>query len=162
MNNRRFRVTKAGYDRLQAELNKLINVERPAISKAIGDAIALGDLSENQEYSSSKDRQSLIETMITKLNKRLSNAEIIDAKKCSGESIDFGAIVYLIDEDTGKEIYYQILSEYEANLEKRIISIESPIGMALIGKEVGEVVEVKVPSGVKIYEIIKIEWGRIL
>jgi transcription elongation factor GreA len=162
MNSKRFRITKVGYDKLQADLNALINVERPAISKAIGEAIALGDLSENQEYSSSKEKQGLIETMIATLSRKLSNAEIVDVKKCSGDCVDFGAVVHLLDEETEKEIYYQILSEYEADFAKRIISIESPIGLALVGKEVGEIVEIKIPSGSKTYEITKIEWGKIL
>lgn len=156
----RFKITKEGYKKLKDELDFLVNVERPKISKAIGEARELGDLSENTEYSSSKEKQSVIEAMIANLNKKMSNAEIVDITKCSGDVVDFGATVYLVDEDTDKETYYQLLSEYEADISKRIISIESPIGMALLGKEVGDSVEIKIPSGVKNYEILKIEWGK--
>lgn len=163
MNNKRFKITKAGYDKLKHELEHLVRTERPKIAKAIGEARDLGDLSENTEYSSSKEKQSIIESMITSLNQKMSNAQIIDIEKIeSSDTIDFGAIVYLIDDDTDKDIYYQLLSEYEADIKKKIISIESPIGLALIGKEVGDSVEIKIPIGIKNYTIQKIEWGKIL
>ena len=158
----RFRITQDGYNKIKAELDHLLNVERPAIAKAIGEARELGDLSENQEYSSSKEKQSVIEGMISSLSKKLADAEIVDITKCSGEEIGFGAIVHLVDEDTDKEIKYQILSEYEADISKGKISIESPIAKALIGKIVGESVEIKIPSGVKNYEILNIEWGKLI
>jgi transcription elongation factor GreA len=160
--DKRFRVTKNGYDKLKNELNNLVEVEYPKIAKAIGEARELGDLRENQDYTSSKEKQELLGIMISNLNRKLSNAMIVDIKDCAGDVVDFGAIAYLIDEDTNKSLYYQILSEYEADLEKKIISIESPIGLALIGKKVGDVVEIKIPSGTKVYEITKIEWGRLL
>jgi transcription elongation factor GreA len=132
------------------------------VSKAIGEAIALGDLSENQEYSSMKEKQEVVETKISTINARLSNAEIVDIKSCGGDYVDFGAIVRIIDEDTEREIYYQLLSEYEVDSKRGIISIESPIGTALVGKETDEIVEIKTPGGIKTYRITNIEWGRLL
>lgn len=155
----RFKITRDGYEKLKKELERLIHIERPKISKAIGEAIELGDLSENAEYSSSKEKQIINEAMITSLNEKLSNADIVDISKISGDIIDFGATVHLVDEDTEKEIIYTLLSEFESNLEKNIISIDSPIGRALAGKTIGESVEIKVPSGIKYYEITDIKWN---
>lgn len=155
----RFKITKEGYSKLKADLDNLIHIERPIISKAIGEAIELGDLSENTEYSSSKEKQSINEAMIASLSEKIANAEIVDINKLSGNKVDFGAKVFLIDEDTDKKIYYTLLSEFEADLNRNIISIDSPIGRALFGKQVGESVEIKVPSGIKYYEIIDIKWG---
>lgn len=155
----RFKITKEGYSKLKADLDNLIHIERPIISKAIGEAIELGDLSENTEYSSSKEKQSINEAMIASMSEKIANAEIVDISKLSGNTIDFGATVFLIDEDTDKKIYYTLLSEFEVDLDRNIISIDSPIGKALFGKQVGESVEIKVPSGIKYYEIIDIKWG---
>lgn len=155
----RFKITRNGYEKLKKELDRLINIERPKISKAIGEAIALGDLSENAEYSSSKEKQAINEAMIASLSEKLSNADVVDLGKISGDAIDFGATVYLVDEDTEKEIVYTLLSEFESDLEKNIISIDSPIGRALVGKNVGESVEIKVPSGMKYYEVTDIKWN---
>lgn len=155
----RFKITRNGYEKLKRDLDRLINIERPKISKAIGEAIALGDLSENAEYSSSKEKQAINEAMIASLTEKLSNADVVDLSKISGNLIDFGATVYLIDEDTEKKIVYTLLSEFESDLEKNIISIDSPIGRALVGKDVGESVEIKVPSGIKYYEITDIKWN---
>lgn len=154
----RFKITKAGYKKLKDELDQLINVERPKISKAIGEAIDLGDLSENAEYHYSKDKQRIVESMISTLSEKISNADITDINKLSGDIIDFGATVLLVDEDTEKEIKYKLLSEIEADVAKHIISITSPIGKALVGKKVGDSVEIKVPSGIKNFEILDIEW----
>lgn len=155
----RFKITRNGYEKLKKDLDRLINIERPKISKAIGEAIALGDLSENAEYSSSKEKQAINEAMIASLSEKLSNADVVDLGKMSGDAIDFGATVYLVDEDTEKEIVYTLLSEFESDLEKNIISIDSPIGRALVGKNVGESVEIKVPSGMKYYEVTDIKWN---
>lgn len=158
-NMQRFKITKEGYDRLKKNLENLIHIERPKISKAIGEAIELGDLSENTEYSSSKEKQVINEAMIAALSEKLSNADVVDISKLFGDTIDFGATVHLIDEDTEIETTYILLSEFEADFNKNIISIDSPIGKALIGKKVGESVEIKVPSGIKYYEITDIKWG---
>jgi transcription elongation factor GreA len=137
-------------------------VEYPKISQAIGEARELGDLRENHDYISSKEKQELLEIMISNLQRKISNVVVVDIKDCSGDVVDFGAIVHVVDDDTGAEACYQILSEYEADSERKIISIESPIALALLKKKTGDVVEIKIPSGIKVYEITKIEWGRFL
>jgi transcription elongation factor GreA len=154
----RFKITKKGYEELKEKLNHLLNVERPAVSKAIGEAIEMGDLSENAEYSSAKDKQVIIENSIANLSDLLSRADIVDTSKLTGNIIDFGATVELIDEDTEKEVVYTLVSEVESNLEENKISIESPVGRALIGKSVGDEIEIKIPSGTKYYEVINIKW----
>lgn len=156
----RFKITKEGYNKLKSKLDYLINVERPANSKAIGEAIALGDLSENAEYTYSKEKQNMINATIAQLSSKISNAEIIYIENLSGDLVDFGATVYLVDEDTDKETHYQLLSEFEADIEKNIISIDSPIGKSLLGKKVGDSVEIKAPSGTKIFEILDIKWEK--
>ena len=155
----RFKITREGYNKLKAELDNLIHVERPNISKAIGEAIQLGDLSENAEYHYSKDRQRVVEGMITTLSEKISSADIVDISKLSGDIIDFGATVILIDEDTEKEVKYTLLSEVEADLSKGIISVSSPIGKALMGKQVGDFIEIQIPSGVRNFEVLNLMWG---
>lgn len=154
----RFKITKEGYNKLKMELDNLINVERPKVSKAIGEAIELGDLSENAEYHYSKDRQRIVEGMITSLTEKLSRADIVDTAKLSGDISDFGATVLVMDEDSEKKISYKLLSEYESDLSKNIISVDSPIGKALLNKKVGDFVEIKVPNGTKNFEILEISW----
>jgi len=153
-----FKITRTGYDKIQKELNHLIDVERPAVIKAISEARELGDLSENAEYSSAKEDQGLIESKITTLSDLLARAEVVDVSKLVGKTIDFGATVTVEDLETGKQKTYTLLSEYESNLEKGIISITSPVGTALVGKEKGDEVEIQTPSGVKDYEILKVEY----
>ena len=154
----RFKITREGYNKLKGELDNLINVERPKISKAIGEAIELGDLSENAEYHYSKDKKRVIEGMITNLTEKISNADVVDISRLSGNVIDFGATVLLVDEDTEKEVKYKILSEVEADSTRNIISINSPIGKALIGKSVGDSIEIVVPSGVRNFEVLEVMW----
>ncbi|MDR1499270.1 MAG: transcription elongation factor GreA [Rickettsiales bacterium] len=157
----RFKTTKEGFDKLKDKLDYLINTERPAISKAIGEAIALGDLSENAEYSYSKERQTVVENTIKMLTERLSLADIIDTTKLSGgDTVDFGATVYLVDEDTDKKINYKLLGEFDSDLKKNVISSESPIGRALLGRKVGDLVEIITPSGTKNFEILDIKWNQ--
>ncbi len=154
----RFKITKNGYYGLKTKLDHLLNVERPAVSKAIGEAIEMGDLSENAEYSSAKDKQVIIENNISNLTDLLSRADVIDVSKLNGDIIDFGATVGLIDEDTEKKVLYQLVSEVESDLDNGKISIESPVGKALIGKLKGDEIEIKAPSGTKFYEVISVEW----
>lgn len=154
----RFKITKNGYEELKEKLNHLLNVERPAVSKAIGEAIELGDLSENAEYSSAKDKQVVIENSIANLSDLLSRADVVDITKMSGNVIDFGATVELVDEDTDRKVTYQLVSEVESNLENGKISMESPVGRALIGKSKNDEIEIKTPSGTKFYEVIDVEW----
>lgn len=154
----RFKITKEGYQKIKDELNNLVTVERPAVSKAIGAAIELGDLSENEEYASAKEKQKVIEAMIVDLSDRLANAEVVDLSNVKKDTIDFGAKVKLIDLNTDKEINYQLLSEFESDINKGIIAVESLVGKALIGKSKGDEVEIKTPAGVKEYEILEVKY----
>ncbi|QFT82569.1 Transcription elongation factor GreA [Roseovarius sp. THAF27] len=148
-------MTQDGFDALNAELKQLKSVERPAIIKAISEAREHGDLSENAEYHSAKEKQSFIEGRIKELEGAISLADVIDPKKLSGP-IKFGATVTLVDEDTDEEKTYQIVGEYEANIEKGLLNVKSPIARALIGKEEGDSVEVRTPGGDKAYEVLKV------
>ncbi len=151
-------ITQGGYDRLDAELKRLKGPERQRIIKAISEARAHGDLSENAEYHAAKEQQSHNEGRINELDEMLGRANIIDVASLSGKSVKFGAHVALVDEDTDAEMTYQIVSEYEADLEDGKISISSPIARALIGKEVGDTVAVNTPGGGKSYEILHVKF----
>jgi transcription elongation factor GreA len=151
-------LTRAGFDKLDAELKHLKTVERPAIIQAIAEARALGDLSENAEYHSAKEKQSFIEGRIKELEGVLSLADVIDTSKLSGP-IKFGATVAIVDEDTDEERTYQIVGEYEADIENGRLNIKSPLARALIGKTVGDSVEVRTPGGERGYEILKVTYG---
>lgn len=148
-------LTRGGFDKLDAELKHLKTVERPTIIRAIAEAREHGDLSENAEYHSAKEKQSFIEGRVKELEGVISLAEIIDPKKLSGP-VKFGATVTMADEDTDEEKTYQIVGEYEANIEAGRLNLKSPIARALIGKDVGDSAEVRTPGGVKRYEIIEI------
>ena len=151
-------MTVAGYAALEAELKRRQQEERPRIIQAIAEARSHGDLSENAEYHSAKEQQSLNEGRIAELEDRLSRAEVIDVSKLSGSTVKFGATVRLIDEDTEEERTYQIVGENEADVKQGKVSITSPIARALISKKVGDTVEVNTPGGGKSYEILKIEF----
>ena len=144
------------YDKLNAQLREL-KAERPLIVDAIEEARAHGDLSENAEYHAAKERQGQVEATIADLEDKLSRAQIIDPKTLSGDRIVFGATVTLLDEDD-KPIRYQIVGQAEADAKLGMISYNSPLGRALIGREVGDEVEVSVPSGDKFYLVDKIEF----
>ena len=148
-------LTRAGFDKIDAELKHLKSVERQAIIQAIAEARALGDLSENAEYHSAKEKQSFIEGRIKELEGVLSLAEVIDPTKLSG-TIKFGATVELVDEDTDEERKYPIVGEYEADLENGKLNIKSPLARALIGKDEGDSVEVRTPGGDRSYEILSV------
>ena len=150
-------LTRAGFERLEAELKKLKSEDRPAIIRAISEAREHGDLSENAEYHSAKEKQSFIEGRIKELESVISLAEVIDPSKLSG-AIKFGATVKLVDEDTDEEKTYQIVGEYEADLEAGRLNIKSPLARALIGKEEGDSVEVRTPGGEKSYEILDVTY----
>lgn len=150
-------MTRAGFSALEAELKTLKSVERPAIIKAIAEAREHGDLSENAEYHSAKEKQSFIEGRIKELEGAISLADVIDPTTLSG-AIKFGATVKLVDEDTDEEKTYQIVGEYEANIEAGKLNIKSPIARALIGKEEGDSVEVRTPGGEKSYEVLEIRF----
>ena len=149
-------MTRAGHAAIEAELKKLKSQERPAIIKAIAEAREHGDLSENAEYHSAKEKQSFIEGRIKQLESAIGLAEVIDPKKLSG-TIKFGATVKLVDDDD-REMTYQIVGEYEANLEKGLLNIKSPIARALIGKDVEDDVVVTTPGGEKSYEVLDISY----
>lgn len=151
-------MTKKGAERLQEELKNLKIVERPAIIAAIAEARAHGDLSENAEYHAAREKQSFIEGRIQELEYAVSCAEVIDTSALKGDKIVFGATVLLMDEETEAEQSYQIVGQYEANLEKGLISIQSPLARALIGKSVGDSAEVASPKGGRSYEILNVEY----
>lgn len=146
-----------GYEKLQADVRHLKTVERPAVIDAIEEARAHGDLSENAEYHAAKERQGQIEAMIADIEDRLSRAMVIDPATLSGDKVIFGATVHLLDEDD-KPIKYQIVGETEADAKIGRISYASPLGRALIGRQVGEEVEFSAPSGDKYFEISKIQF----
>jgi transcription elongation factor GreA len=150
-------MTRAGHTALEKELKLLKTEERPAVIQAIAEARELGDLKENAEYHSAREKQGFIEGRIKELEAVLSLAEVIDPTKLSG-SIKFGATVTMVDEDTDEEKTWQIVGEHEANIEKGLLNIKSPIARALIGKEEGDSVEVRTPGGEKSYEILTINY----
>lgn len=151
-------MTAAGYDNIVAENKKLKTIERPSIIKAISEARAHGDLSENAEYHAAKEKQSFIEGRVLELDDMISRAQVIDISTLTGDTIKFGATITLIDEDTEKEFRYQIVGECEAEVKEGKISITSPIARALIGKEVGDSVDVNTPGGGRSYEVLKVKY----
>jgi len=151
-------MTAGGYQTLDEELKRLKTIERPAVIAAISEARQHGDLSENAEYHAAKERQGWIEGRIAEIEDKIARAQIIDVSKLSGKQVKFGATVSVVDEDTEEEARYQIVGEHEADVKEGRISLSSPLSRAMIGKEVGEVVEVNTPGGVKAYEILKVEW----
>ena len=150
-------MTRGGHTALETELKHLKSEERPAIIRAIAEAREHGDLSENAEYHSAKEKQSFIEGRIKEIEGIISLAEVIDPKAMSG-TIKFGATVTLVDEDTDEEKTYQIVGEHEASIEAGLLNIKSPIARALIGKDEGDSVEVRTPGGERSYEVLKIEY----
>lgn len=151
-------MTQQGYVNLQEELKKLKFQDRPAILAAIEEARGHGDLSENAEYHAAREQQSFTEGRILELENALSRAQVIDTKTLSGDKVLFGATIHVSDMDTFDKHTYQVVGPYEANLEKGLISNKSPLAQALIGKKVGEMIEVNTPKGAKTYEILKIDF----
>ncbi|KAF0231474.1 MAG: hypothetical protein FD175_775 [Beijerinckiaceae bacterium] len=152
----RIPMTANGFKMLEAELKRRQGEERPRIILAIQEARAHGDLSENAEYSSAKEAQSHNEGRIVELESMISRAEIIEVSKLTGKTIKFGATVKLVDEDTEEEKSYQIVGDLEADVKSGRVSISSPIARALIGKTVGDTVEVNTPGGGKSYEVVEV------
>jgi len=150
-------MTRAGFDALDSELRNLKSVERPAVIKAIAEAREHGDLSENAEYHAAREKQSFVEGRVKELESILGRAEVIDPTRLSG-TIKFGATVTLIDENTEEERTYQIVGEPEADIERGMLNIRSPLARALIGKDEGDSVEVRTPGGEKSYEIVSIRF----
>jgi len=152
-------ITPEGAARLRDELNTLKSVERPAIIQAIATAREHGDLSENAEYHAARERQSFIEGRIKTIEQNLALAEVIDPTKLAGDHVAFGATVKLSNVDTGDEVTYRILGADEADLAKGSISITSPMARALIGKQVGDEVKMRMPGGERTYEVLDIAFG---
>ncbi|QFU09791.1 Transcription elongation factor GreA [Rhodobacteraceae bacterium THAF1] len=150
-------LTRHGQTTLNEELKRLKSKDRPEIIRAISEAREHGDLSENAEYHSAKEKQSFIEGRIKEIEGILSRADVIDTSKLSG-SVKFGALVTLVDEDTDEEKVYQIVGEPEANLENGKLNLKSPLARALIGKDEGDSVEVRTPGGQRSYEILSVEY----
>ncbi len=155
--NAKIPMLASGFEALKAELQQLKTVERPAVVRAIEEARAHGDLSENAEYHAAKEHQGHIEARIAELEDRLSRAEIIDPASLDGDRVMFGATVELVDEDD-RTIVYQIVGTEEVDARNGRISYTSPLGRALIGRSLGDDVEVITPSGEKYFEIVKIEF----
>jgi transcription elongation factor GreA len=150
-------MTRAGHTALDAELKVLKSVERPAIIRAIAEAREHGDLSENAEYHSAREKQSFIEGRVKELEAILSLAEVFDPAKLSG-AIKFGATVTLVDEDTDEKRTYQIVGEQEADIENGLLNIRSPLARALIGKDEGDSIDVKTPGGQRSYEVLRVQF----
>lgn len=149
-------ITQEGLNKLKAELEHLMNVERPAISKQIGEAIEKGDISENAEYDAAKDAQGMLEAKIAVLRDKIANARIIDESKIDTSSVQILNKVTIKNKKNNATMVYTIVSEHEADLKSGKISIETPIAKGLIGKKVGDVVDIKVPSGLMQFEIVDI------
>ncbi len=156
--NQRIPITKQGLTQLEEELRQLKSVARPEVIRAIAEAREHGDLSENAEYHAARERQSFIEGRLAVLEDRISRSEVIDVSGLSGNTVKFGATVSLIDEDTDEKLTYQLVGELEADVKAGSLAINAPLARALIGKMVGESVEVTTPKGEKMYEILKIKF----
>ena len=150
-------MTRAGYAALDGELKTLKTVDRPTVIKAIAEAREHGDLSENAEYHAAREKQSFVEGRIKELESILSRAEVIDPARLSG-AIKFGATVTLVDEDSDEERTYQIVGETEADIERGLLNIRSPLARALIGKDVNYPAEVRKPGGAKSYEVVSVRY----
>jgi transcription elongation factor GreA len=152
-------MTAEGLARLEEELRHLKNTARPEVIRAIAEAREHGDLSENAEYHAARDRQSFIEGRVGELEDKISRAEVIDVKKLSGKTVMFGATVTLIDEDSEEKLTYQIVGEDEADVKQGRLAVTAPLSRAIIGKKVGDVVEVNTPKGEKAYEIARVKFA---
>jgi len=151
-------MTGAGYARLEEELKRLKNADRPAVIKAIAEARAHGDLSENAEYHAAKERQGFIESRVIELEDKLRRAQVIDVRSLKGDKVMFGATVKLVDADTDQETVYQIVGPDEADIKCGRLSISAPLARALIGKAEGDTVEVNTPGGGKSYEALSVKF----
>ncbi len=153
-----FPITKEGFVALENELKDLKSVQRPAVIQDIATAREHGDLSENAEYHAAREQQSFIEGRIQELEAVISKAQIIDVSSLSGSTVKFGATILIVNEDTDVEERYTIVGEYETDMENRKISVTAPLSRALIGKVIGDSVEVRSPKGLTTYEILEVEY----
>ncbi len=157
--NSKVPLTARGAEKLREELKQLKSVARPKVVQAIAEARAHGDLKENAEYHAAREQQAFIEGRIKEIESKLSHAQIIDVTKLNADGrVVFGATVTLMDEETGEEVTYQIVGDDEADIKQGLISVSSPVARALIGKEEGDVVEVRTPGGVREYEIVAVQY----
>ena len=150
-------MTPYGYEKLREQLKRLMTKERPQVMRDIEEARGHGDLSENAEYHAAKERQSFIEGRIAELNSKLARAEVIDPSKVRTDRVSFGSIVSLVNLATEEDVTYQIVGEDEAEIKDGKVSVYSPVARAMIGKEVGDEIEVRAPSGIIGYEIMDIQ-----
>jgi transcription elongation factor GreA len=155
----RIPITAQGMDSLSEELKRLKTIERPEVIKAIAEAREHGDLSENAEYHAARERQSFIEGRILEIEDKLARAEVIDISQQNGSKVMFGAKVKLVDEETDEETMYQLVGPDESEIEAGLLSINSPVAQALLGKEAGDSVEVSTPGGVRYFEILEVRFG---
>ena len=151
-------MTSEGWVRLEEELKHLKSVARPEVIRSIAAAREHGDLSENAEYHAARERQSFIEGRVAELEDKMARAQVIDVASLSGETVTFGATVTLVDEYTEEELTYQLVGELEADVKSGRLSITAPLARALIGKEVGDSVDVTTPKGEKIYEVVAVRF----
>lgn len=154
----RIPITRQGLARMEEELKHLKSVTRPEVIRAISQAREHGDLSENAEYHAARERQSFIEGRLAELEDRIARSEVIDPSTLSGKTVKFGATVTIVDEDTEEKLTYQLVGEVEANVKAGRLAINSPLARALIGKSVGDSVDVVTPNGDKMYEILKVKF----
>jgi|TARA_B100000959_G_scaffold258277_1_gene293019 transcription elongation factor GreA len=152
-------MTISGFESLKSELEKLRSVERPEVIQSIAAAREHGDLSENAEYQAARERQSFIEGRVAELEDKISRAQVIDVSTLSGKSVKFGATVVLADEDADERSTYKIVGTDESDINSGLLSITSPLAIALLGKTKGDSVEVTTPGGAKSYEIISVKFA---
>ena len=152
----KFPMTLPGLQRLEEELRNLKSVERPAVIAAIAEARSHGDLSENAEDHAARERPSFIEGRVQELEEVISAVEVIDPKSLSGDMVKFGATVTILDEETEKEMTYQIVGQHEADIKLARLSVSSPLAKALIGKKLGQTISVPAPGGDRTYEILTV------
>jgi transcription elongation factor GreA len=155
----RIPITKQGLAQMEEELKHLKSVARPEVIRAIAQARDHGDLSENAEYHAARERQSFIEGRLAELEDKIARSEVIDVTSLSGKTVKFGATVTIVDEDTEEKLTYQLVGEVEADVKAGRLAINSPLGRALIGKSVGDSVDVMTPNGDKMYEILKVKFA---
>lgn len=154
----KFPMTPAGYAWMKAQLKKLKEVDRPANARAIEVARGHGDLSENADYDAAKEEQGMIEARIREYESKLALAQVIDPTSLSGDTVKFGATVTIANSESDEEMTYTIVGEHEADIKLGRISIDAPVARALIGKSVGDEVNVKTPKGMRVFEVVNIEW----
>lgn len=157
----KYPITPKGIERMNDELMKLKNSDRPRIIQAIAEAKAQGDLSENAEYTAAKEEQGMIEARISDLESKIALAEVIDPAEIQSDKVQFGATVTLIDTDTDELKTYRIVGDFESDISKSMISIFSPLAHAMLGKKVKDEVEAQTPRGIKYYEVQKIEYVSV-